>query len=178
MPPSEMRNRRLGRRGHIAAARIRRYPWPPPAPSANGAIMAYWLLKTEPGSWSWDDQVRAGASGTFWSGVRNHLAKKHLQAMCRGEQAFFYHSVDEKRIVGIVEVIKEYYPDHTDKTGTFGMVDVKAVARLSHPVTLAEVKADPALAEMVLANNSRLSVQPVTDSEWRHICRRGGVEPL
>jgi predicted RNA-binding protein with PUA-like domain len=140
--------------------------------------MAHWLFKTEPGSWSWDDQVKAGAAGTFWSGVRNHLAKKHLQTMRRGEQGFFYHSVDEKRIVGIVEVIKEYYPDHTDKAGIFGMVDVKAVARLREPVTLAEIKADPALKDMVLVNNSRLSVQPVSDAEWRHICHRGGVEAL
>ncbi|HVV95261.1 MAG TPA: EVE domain-containing protein [Hyphomicrobiales bacterium] len=140
--------------------------------------MAHWLFKTEPGSWSWDDQLKAGAAGTFWSGVRNHLAKKHLQAMRRGEQGFFYHSVDEKRIVGIVEVIKEYYPDHTDKTGTFGMVDIRAVARLRDPVTLADIKADPALKDMVLVNNSRLSVQPVTTAEWERICRRGGVEPL
>jgi predicted RNA-binding protein with PUA-like domain len=140
--------------------------------------LAHWLFKTEPGSWSWDDQLKAGAAGTFWSGVRNHLAKKHLQAMRLGDQGFFYHSVDEKRIVGIVEVIKEYYPDHTDKSGTFGMVDIKAVARLREPVSLAEIKADPALADMVLVNNSRLSVQPVNEDEWRRIGRRGGVEPL
>jgi predicted RNA-binding protein with PUA-like domain len=140
--------------------------------------MAYWLFKTEPGSWSWDDQLAAGATGTFWSGVRNHLAKKHLQAMRLGDQGFFYHSVDEKRIVGIVEVIKEYYPDPSDATGTFGMVDVKAAARLVHPVGLAEIKADPALKDMVLVNNSRLSVQPVTAAEWRHICKRGGMKQL
>lgn len=138
--------------------------------------MAHWLFKTEPGSWSWDDQVAAGAKGTFWSGVRNHQAKANLKAMAVGEQGFFYHSVDEKRIVGVVEVIRAYYPDHTDPTGTFGMVDVRAVARLRQPVTLTEIKADPGLKDMVLVNNSRLSVQPVRDAEWTAICARGGLE--
>jgi predicted RNA-binding protein with PUA-like domain len=140
--------------------------------------MAYWLFKSEPGTWSWEDQIRAGAKGTFWNGVRNHLAKKHLQAMRRGEQGFFYHSGSEKAIVGVVEVIKEYYPDHTDATGTFGMVDLKAVARLADPVTLAAIKAVPALKDMVLVNNSRLSVQPVSDAEWHAVCEMGQVREL
>lgn len=136
--------------------------------------MAHWLVKSEPASWSWDEQVKAGAKGTFWNGVRNHLAKKHLMAMKKGETAFFYHSNEDKAIIGIVEIIKPYYPDHTDETGKFGMVDVKAVAPLKRPVTLAEIKAEPRLADMALVNNSRLSVQPVTDAEWRVVMEIAG----
>jgi len=137
--------------------------------------MAYWLLKSEPSSWSWDEQVKAGAKGTFWSGVRNHTAKGHLKAMKRGDRGFFYHSGDDKAVVGIVEVIKDYYPDHTDETGKFGMVDVKAVEALPKPVTLAAVKAEPKLKDMALIKFSRLSVQPVTDEEWRIVRRMGGL---
>jgi len=136
--------------------------------------MAHWLLKSEPTSWSWDQQVAAGAKGTFWNGVRNHLAKQQLMAMKKGERGFFYHSNDERAIVGIVEVIKTYYPDHTDETGKFGMVDVKAVKALKKPVTLAEIKSEPRLADMVLVNNSRLSVQPVTDAEWAVVMEMAG----
>ena len=139
--------------------------------------MAHWLVKSEPASWSFDDQVAAGPKGTFWSGVRNHSAKANLLAMKVGEQAFFYHSNDGKAVVGIVEVIREYYPDHTDPSGKFGMVDVKAVRALPHPVTLEAIKADPALAAMVLVKNSRLSVQPVTDEEWAYVCRMGEADP-
>jgi predicted RNA-binding protein with PUA-like domain len=131
--------------------------------------MAYWLFKSEPATWSWDQQVEAGEAGTHWNGVRNHLAKKHLMAMQVGDRGFFYHSNEGKAVVGIVEVIRPYYPDHTDETGRFGMVDVKAVERLTRPVTLDAIKADPALADMVLVNNSRLSVQPVTEAEWNRI---------
>ena len=137
--------------------------------------MAYWLLKSEPSSWSWDEQVKAGAKGTFWSGVRNHTAKGHLKAMKRGDRGFFYHSGDDKAVVGIVEVIKDYYPDHTDETGKFGMVDVKAVEALPKPVSLAAVKAEPKLKDMALIKFSRLSVQPVTDEEWRIVRRMGGL---
>ena len=137
--------------------------------------MAYWLLKSEPSSWSWDEQVAAGAKGTFWSGVRNHTAKNHLKAMKPGDRAFFYHSGDEKAVVGVVEVTRDYYPDHTDKTGVFGMVDVKAVEPLPKPVTLAAVKAEPKLKDMALIKFSRLSVQPVTDEEWRLVRRMGGL---
>jgi predicted RNA-binding protein with PUA-like domain len=137
--------------------------------------MAYWLLKSEPSSWSWDEQVAAGAMGTFWSGVRNHTAKNHLKAMKPGDRAFFYHSGDEKAVVGVVEVTRDYYPDHTDKTGVFGMVDVKAVEPLPKPVTLAAVKAEPKLKDMALIKFSRLSVQPVTDEEWRLVRRMGGL---
>jgi predicted RNA-binding protein with PUA-like domain len=138
--------------------------------------MAYWLLKSEPSSWSWDQQVAAGAKGTFWSGVRNHTAKNHLMAMRKGDRGFFYHSGEGKEIVGIIEVIKEYYPDHTDETGKFGMVDVKAIGPVPKPVTLAQIKAEPKLKDMALIKYSRLSVQPVTAEEWGIICRLGGLK--
>lgn len=137
--------------------------------------MAYWLLKSEPDSWSWRQQVEAGAKGTSWNGVRNHSAKQNLMAMKVGDEAFFYHSNEGKEIVGIVTVAKPYYPDPTDKTGTFGMVDVRAEKSLKKPVGLAAIKAEPRLKNMVLVNNSRLSVQPVTDVEWKLICRLGGI---
>jgi predicted RNA-binding protein with PUA-like domain len=137
--------------------------------------MAYWLFKSEPSSWSWDQQVAAGAKGTFWSGVRNYTAKNNLMAMKRGNQGFFYHSGEGKAIVGIVEVIREYYPDHTDETGKFGMVDVKAVEALPMPVTLDRIKREPKLKDMALVKYSRLSVQPVSDEEWRIVRRLGGL---
>jgi predicted RNA-binding protein with PUA-like domain len=137
--------------------------------------MAHWLIKSEPASWSWDDQVRAGKKGTFWSGVRNHQAKQNLMAMQVGEEVFFYHSNEGKEIVGIVEIIKPYYPDPSDPTGKFGMVDVRAKTTLKPPVTLEAIKADRRLKDMVLVNNSRLSVQPVSAEEWKIICGEGGV---
>jgi predicted RNA-binding protein with PUA-like domain len=137
--------------------------------------MAHWLYKSEPEVWSWDDQVDAGAAGTYWEGVRNHLANKHMKTMEVGERGFFYHSNEGKAVVGIVEVIKEYYSDHTDASGKFGMVDIKAVEPLPKPVTLDAVKTEPTLKSMILVNNSRLSVQPVTDEEWAIVCRMGGL---
>lgn len=139
--------------------------------------MAHWLVKSEPSSWSWDEQVAAGAAGTPWTGVRNHLAKQHLMAMKVGERAFFYHSNEGKAVVGIVEVIKPYYPDHTDASGRFGMVDFRAVAPMPAPVTLAAIKAEPRLAAMELVVNSRLSVQPVREDEWALVCAMGGLAP-
>lgn len=138
--------------------------------------MAHWLIKSEPATWSWDDQVKAGAKGTAWDGVRNHLAKKHLMAMKKGDRAFFYHSGEEKQIVGVVGIIGEYQPDPSDKTGKFGLVTVKAVASLAAPVTLKQCKTEKKLAKMVLLNNSRLSVQPVTNEEWAVIGRLGGLK--
>lgn len=135
--------------------------------------MAYWLMKSEPGSWSWDDQVRVGVEP--WNGVRNHQAAGHMKAMRLGDQAFFYHSVNEKRIVGIVEVAREYYPDPTDESGRFGMVDVKALHPLPRPVTLAEIKAEPELAHLALIRQSRLSVMPIDDQAWRLICAMAGA---
>ena len=137
--------------------------------------MAYWLIKSEPASWSWADQVKAGEKGTFWNGVRNHSAKLNLMAMQIGDQAFFYHSNEGKAIVGIVEIIKPFYPDPTDPTGKFCMVDVRAATPFKQPVTLEAIKANPRLKDMVLVNNSRLSVQPVTAQEWKIICAEGGV---
>jgi len=137
--------------------------------------MAYWLYKSEPSTWSWDQQVAAGAAGTHWNGVRNHVAKKHLMAMEVGERGFFYHSNEGKAVVGIVEVIRPYYPDDSDETGRFGMVDLRAVEALPRPVTLEAIKAEPRLVAMVLANNSRLSVQPVTEAEWAVVREMGGL---
>ena len=137
--------------------------------------MARWLFKSEPSSWSWRQQVAAGEQGTFWNGVRNHSAKLHLQAMRVSERGFFYHSNEDRAVVGVVEVIKPYYPDHTDETSRFGMVDVRAVAELPRPVTLEAIKDDPALRDMILVRNSRLSVQPVTEAEWAAVCTLGGL---
>ena len=135
--------------------------------------MAYWLFKTEPETWSWEDQKKRGEKGEPWSGVRNFQAAKHMKAMKRGDSGFFYHTGEERRIVGIVEVIAEYKPDPTDETGRFGMVQVKAISQFPKPVTLAEIRSDARLADMVLVRNSRLSVQPVMDREWQIICRAG-----
>ncbi len=138
--------------------------------------MNYWLFKTEPETFSWEMQKKRGAKGEPWSGVRNFAAAKHMKAMKKGDLGFFYHTGDEKQIVGIVEVIAEYKPDPTDETGKFGLVDVKAVKDVPKPVTLADVKADAKLKDMVLAREPRLSVQPVTPAEWKHICKLGGVK--
>jgi predicted RNA-binding protein with PUA-like domain len=138
--------------------------------------MAHWLIKSEPFKWSWEQQVAAGETGTFWDGVRNHLAKKHLIAMQRGDRAFFYHSNEGLAIVGIVEVIREAYPDPTAELGEpWVVVDFAARQALPRPVSLAEVKATPALSKMSLVTSMRLSVQPVTDEEWALICSMGGL---
>jgi len=136
--------------------------------------MAYWLVKSEPTTWSWDQHVKKGADA--WTGVRNHQAKAHLVAMKKGDKAFFYHSNEGKEIVGVSEVVKEAYPDASDKTGKFVCVDLKAVEPLKTPVTLAAIKAEEKLAKMVLVNNSRLSVQPVTADEWKAIRKMGGLK--
>jgi predicted RNA-binding protein with PUA-like domain len=140
--------------------------------------MAYWLFKSEPEVWSWEQQVGAGAEGTYWNGVRNHLAKKNLLAMKRGDHGFFYHSNEGKEIVGIVEVIREGYPDPTaEPTDPWVVVDLKAVRPLIHPVSLKTVKATPELATMALVTSMRLSVQPVLEAEWARICAMGGIAP-
>ena len=138
--------------------------------------MQYWLMKSEPDAWSWDQQVLKGAKGELWSGVRNHTAKLNLMRMKKGDRAFFYHSNIGKEIVGIVEIIREHYPDPTDETGKFVVVDVKAVEPLKQPVSLAAIKAEPKLREMALLKFSRLSVQPVTAAEWTAIRRMGGLK--
>jgi predicted RNA-binding protein with PUA-like domain len=138
--------------------------------------MAYWLLKSEPHTWSWDQQKKAGRKGTEWDGVRNFQARKNMQTMERGDLAFFYHSGEEKGVVGIVKVVAEAHPDSTDSTGVWQCVDVAAVKALARPVTLAEIKAEPSLKSMVLVRNSRLSVQPVLSAEWKKVCAMGGVK--
>ncbi len=138
--------------------------------------MAYWLLKTEPEEFSWDDQVTRGAKGEPWTGVRNFIARGNLKNMKQGERAFFYHTGKEKQIVGIVEIIREAYKDPTDEKNVFYAVDTRAVQPFKTFVTLAGVKADPKLKSMMLVRSARLSVQPVTDEEWTYICRLGGVK--
>ncbi len=138
--------------------------------------MAFWLFKTEPGTFSWADQMSAGPKGEEWTGVRNALAQKNMRAMKVGDLGFFYHSVHEKQIVGVVKVVHEIHPDSTDSTGRWNCVDVAAVGAFPRPVTLIDIKAEPKLASMALVKNSRLSVQPVTAEEWALVCRMGGYK--
>jgi predicted RNA-binding protein with PUA-like domain len=135
--------------------------------------MAHWLFKSEPEAWSWAMQKKKGAKGEPWSGVRNHTAKLNMKAMKTGDLGFFYHSGEEKAVVGIVEVIGAYQPDPTDPKGQFGLVVVKALKDMPRPVTLAACKANPKLAGMSLVTSFRLSVQPVTDKEWKEVCSMG-----
>lgn len=137
--------------------------------------MAYWLVKSEPDAFSWDQQVQNGTEP--WTGVRNALASNNLKAMKRGDRAFFYHSNIGKEIVGVVEVAREAYPDPTDETGRWACVDMKAVGPLPRPVTLAAIKAEPDLADLALVRMSRLSVMPVSDEHWAKLCRLGGWTP-
>ena len=137
--------------------------------------MAHWLVKSEPGAWSWDDQVRVGTKP--WTGVRNHQAANNLKAMRPGETAFFYHSVQEKRVVGIVRVERAAYPDPTDPASRWVAVDVAAVRPLLRPVTLAAIKNDPRLAGLPLIRQSRLSVMPIDAESWALICALGGLAP-
>ena len=137
--------------------------------------MHYWLLKSEPSSWSWQDQQARGDSGEGWDGVRNHQASNNMKAMEIGDLAFFYHSVNEKQIVGIVEIIELYHPDPTDGNGRFGMVTVKAVKSMAQPVTLADIRADERLQDMALVRQARLSVTPVSQSQWQIILEKGAT---
>jgi predicted RNA-binding protein with PUA-like domain len=140
--------------------------------------MRYWLFKSEPFKWSWGQQVAAGAAGTFWDGVRNHSAKLNLKAMKLGDRGFFYHSNEGLAVVGVVEVIREAYPDPTAEPGEpWVVVDVGALRPFPRPVTLAEIKAEPRLAKMSLVTSMRLSVQPVTAEEWDIVCAMGGADP-
>lgn len=129
--------------------------------------MANWLVKTEPETWSWDDQVKQGAKGGEWTGVRNPQANRHMREMKKGDRVFFYHTGKEKQVVGIAEVVSEAHPDSTDEA--YPAVDLRAVEKLARPVTLAEVKADATLKDGTLARAPRLSVQPVTHAEWKRI---------
>ena len=126
--------------------------------------MKYWLLKSEPDAWSWDNQVKEGAS--MWDGVRNYQARNNLKEMKKNDLCFFYHSVTERSIVGIVKVVKEYYPDPTDKTGRFVVVDVKATKKLKNPVSLDQIKENSKLKDIALVKQSRLSVMPLKKTEW------------
>jgi len=135
--------------------------------------MQFWLMKSEPGSWSWDDQLARGAAGEGWDGVRNHQASNNMKAMALGDLAFFYHSVNEKQIVGIVSVCALYHTDPTDESGRFGMVDVRAVKSMTRPVSLAAIKANERLAELALVRQPRLSVVPVTAAQWAVIMGMG-----
>jgi predicted RNA-binding protein with PUA-like domain len=137
--------------------------------------MAYWLVKTEPEAWSWDQQVKSGR--TNWDGVRNHQAANNLKAMRQGDLAFFYHSGEERQIVGVVKVGREHQPDPRDESGKFVMVEMLTAAPAKTPVTLAQIKAEPKLAGMVLVKNSRLSVQPVDEASWSLICKMAGIAP-
>ena len=135
--------------------------------------MNYWLMKSEPSTWSWQNQLDRGQAGEGWDGVRNHQASNNMKAMEIGDLAFFYHSVNEKQIVGIAEVIKLYHPDPTDASGRFGMVTIRAVKSMKVPVTLAQIKADNRLQEMALVRQSRLSVTPVSADQWAIIMSMG-----
>ncbi|NNU79265.1 EVE domain-containing protein [Halovulum dunhuangense] len=138
--------------------------------------MQYWLFKSEPNTWSWDDQVARGDAGEEWDGVRNYQARNNMRAMQIGDLGFFYHSMSEKAVVGVVEVVALAHPDSTTDDARWECVDIKAVAPFPTPVTLEMCKSEPALENMVLVNNSRLSVQPVTAEEWAHVCRMGGYQ--
>ncbi len=138
--------------------------------------MQYWLFKSEPSTWSWSDQCAKGETGEEWDGVRNYQARNVMRDMRVGDRGFFYHSQSEKAVVGIVEVIAEVHPDSTTDDDRWECVDIKAIEDMPNPVTLAEIKGDERLSEMVLVNNTRLSVQPVREAEWRTICEMGGLE--
>jgi predicted RNA-binding protein with PUA-like domain len=135
--------------------------------------MAHWLMKSEPSAYSWDQLVKDGR--THWNGVRNHQAAINLRAMKKGDRVFFYHSNEGLAVVGIAEIVKEYYPDPSDATGKFGMVDIKPIAPLKKPVTLAAIKAEPKLGQLGLVRQSRLSVSAVDGAAWKLICKMGGV---
>ena len=136
--------------------------------------MPYWLMKSEPGAYSWDDLIKDGS--THWDGVRNYQAANNMKKMKKDEQAFFYHSITEKQIVGVMAVTREYYPDHTDPSGRFGMVDVKPLLPVTNLVTLSQIKAEAKLADLSLVRQSRLSVMPVSTSHWKILCKMAGID--
>ena len=138
--------------------------------------MRYWLFKSEPSTWSWQNQLDKGDAGEEWDGVRNYQARNFMRDMAIGDRGFFYHSQKEKSVVGLVEVIAEAHQDSTTEDERWECVDIKALSTLTKPVSLDMIKADPRLAEMVLVKNSRLSVQPVTEEEWAIICELGGLQ--
>ena len=137
--------------------------------------MKYWLVKSEPGSWSWQAHVKKGVEP--WDGVRNHQAANNMKAMKKGDRVFFYHSVNEKQVMGTLEVVREFYPDPTDEKGKFVCVDFKALDEMKTPVTLTAIKADEKLQELALIRQSRLSVMPIDAPSWKRICKMGGIKP-
>lgn len=137
--------------------------------------MNYWLIKSEPETWSWDDQLKAPKKTTIWDGVKNHQANNYLKAMAKGDRCFFYHSVKEKQIVGVVEVVKPWVQDPAKPDAPWGYPTIKALQAAKTPVTLADIKAKPSLKDMVLVKNSRLSVQPVTAAQWQTVCKMAGI---
>lgn len=139
--------------------------------------MAYWLFKSEPSTWGWDDQQAKGDAGEEWDGVRNYQARNFMREMKVGDLGFFYHSQTEKAVVGVVKVIAEAHPDSSTDDDRWECVDIKAVKSVKTPVTLDMIKADGRLDDMILVRNSRLSVQPVTDAEWQIVCRLAGIDP-
>lgn len=138
--------------------------------------MAYWLFKSEPGAWSWDDQKAKGTAGQEWDGVRNYQARNNMRAMKIGDRGFFYHSVTETSVVGIIKVCALAHPDSTTDDVRWECVDIRAIEDMPNPVSLADIRANKKLANMVLVNNPRLSVQPVTDAEWAEVCGMGGLK--
>ncbi|MEM9901423.1 MAG: EVE domain-containing protein [Pseudomonadota bacterium] len=139
--------------------------------------MQYWLFKSEPSDWSWDDQVAKGAAGEEWNGVRNYQARNFMREMRLGDLGFFYHSQKDKAVVGIVAISAESHPDSTTEDARWDCVDIRAVRPFTAPVTLDQIKGEPSLSDIVLVRNSRLSVQPVSASEWIRICEMGGTSP-
>ncbi len=139
--------------------------------------MRYWLVKSEPGQWSWDDHCHALRRTAPWDGVRNHEANNNLKAMKKGDRAFFYHSVKDRSIQGVLEVVRPWYPDPEDPDGRFGIVNLKAIKPLQQPVTLAQIKAEPQLSDLPLIRQSRLSVIPIPEQAWAILCRMGGIDP-
>ena len=136
--------------------------------------MAYWLMKSEPETYAWDELVAEGRD--YWDGVRNHQAANHMKSMKLGDRAFFYHSGKAREIVGVMEIVNEYYPDPTDTTGRFGMVDIAPIRPVEKPVSLAAIKANPRFADLALVRHSRLSVMPVSKAHWKTLCAMGGIE--
>ena len=139
--------------------------------------MNFWLFKSEPSTWSWQDQVAKGDAGEEWDGVRNYQARNFMRQMAVGDRGFFYHSQKEKAVVGTVEVVAEAHPDSSTDDPRWECVDIKAVQAAKTPVTLEQIKQEPALSEMALVKSSRLSVQPVTEAEWRLVCEMAGLDP-
>ncbi len=155
-------------------------PEPPvlkPAPVEVPAPQGYWLFKSAPHSWSWDNQVSSGMKGDAWKGIRNHQATNNMKRMKPGELGFFYHSVSDKKIVGVLQIVREFEPDPEDEKGKFGLVTVRAYLPMPNPVSLAQIKREPALSGLALVRQPRLSIMPIDRQAWAMICDMGGLHP-